>query len=150
MSISIGAERTCPMVSVNVGLSHQRASFVVDEGDVSGRMVVKVDRQAVVRVFIASYTRCTPLIWISTHAQLPRIFGAFPPSSFLQSSPPRQRATIPRPSGSMVQDRPRTVQVTENALLHRVEATPALFALTPTLPCPAVAHPSRVTSHSHI
>ena len=72
-----------------------------------------------VRVFIASYTRCPP--WISTHAH----FGAFPPSS--------------------VQWVQGAVQVTENALLHRMEAITALFASTPTLPLPAVAHRSIAT-----
>ena len=53
---------------------------------------MKVDRQPVVRVLIASYTHCSPLIWISTHAH----FGAFSPSSFLQST---RRCNIPQPRG---------------------------------------------------
>ena len=139
------------MVSINAGPSHQHTPFIVDNGAVSGRAIVKVDRQPVLRVFIASYTRCPLLIWISTHAQIPRAFGAFPPSSFLQSTLSRQNTTIPRPSSSMCAGwTTDCVQVTENALLHRVEATTTLFASTLTLPSPALARPSRVTSHSHI
>ena len=89
------------MVSINAGPSHQHTPFTVDDGAISGRVIVKVDRQPVVRVFIVSYTRCPPLIWISTHAQLPRVFGAFPPSSLLQSTPSRKHTTIPRSTNPM-------------------------------------------------
>ena len=91
MSISIGAERSCSIVSVNAGLSHQHTSFIVVDGAISGRVIVKVDRQAVVRVFIASYT------------QLPTTdmdrFTRSVTSCFSTLS--RRHITISRPSSSM-------------------------------------------------
>ena len=85
------------MVNINTGPSHQHTPFIVDDRATSGRTIAKVDRQPVVRVFTASYTRCPSQIWVSTHAH----FGAFPPSSFLHDTPSRKHTTIPRPTSSM-------------------------------------------------
>ena len=65
-----------------------------------------------VRVSTASYTRCLPLIWISTHAH----FGAFPPASFSQKYP--VPATFYNPRGHparWVQDRPWTPSRSNNS-----------------------------------
>ena len=61
-----------------------------------------------------------------------------------------RRGNIFQPRGRPARWVQGAVQLTENALLHRVEATTALFASAPILPFPAVARPSRVTSDYHI
>ena len=130
-------EHSCLMVSINAGPSHQHAPFIDDDGSISGKVIMKVDGQHVVRVSTALlYTLPT-----TDMDQYTRSFWCFSASLILAKYP--VIAAFYNPEATQFDG-------CRIDCGHRVEAITALFALKPTLPFQAIARPLCVTSHSHI